>query len=313
MTLAVAGALLSAAPAFAAGSLEVIGPKSISMSAFTDSPDSFVGSVTLHATGGDVAFTFVPGDLAGPNSSTLDRSHLTLLGGTTVIAGSYEVVTIKVSGVIDPGRYAGSVTFAAAGQALDVPLALDVKERPALAATTGGQLKLDVTRCGSGFSCWVAGWLMPDGGKDGSTNVLVTNSGKGDAEISAAQVFANGGVGGHTLSDTLPWTGAVTAGATKALPLVIKRDELPPDHYTGNAYVTVKDGTSLLTIPVGARHALHHPQAAGVSGRAFRPSSRGQPAYLGLDGPNRDPVPRYRRSPESRRESAENRLGYRRR
>jgi hypothetical protein len=250
LALVACGALVVAGPAFAAGKLDVVAQSSITISGFTDSPDSFVGSVTLHATGGEVQFTFLPSDLAGPGSESLDRSHVSLVGATTIASGAFVIDTVKVAGLSDPGTYTGKVTLENGDQSLDVPVTVVANERPALSLPAGGQLKVDVTRCGGGLSCWLAGWLIPDGGQDGSTSVLVTNSGKADDTISAAQVFATGSVGGHTLAAPLKWSGLVNAQSTKALPLLIKRRQLPPDHYTGSAFVTVKDGNGFLTIPV---------------------------------------------------------------
>jgi hypothetical protein len=248
--LACGAALTSAAPALGAGSLDVVAQNSITISGFTDTPDSFVASVTLHADGGDVQFTFLPSDLTGADSNSLDRSHVTLLGTTNITSGAYVIDSVNVTGISDPGTYTGKVTLASGGQSLEIPLTVIAKERPALTVSAGSQLKLDVTRCGSGLSCWLAGWLIPDGGQDGSTNILVENAGKGDDTVTAAQVFATGSIGGHTLSGPLDWTGVVAAGSTKALPLTVKRLELPPDHYVGNAFVTVKDGSGFFTIPV---------------------------------------------------------------
>lgn len=204
----------------------------------------------MHAAGGDVAFTFLPSDLIGSGSERIDRSHVTLIGATSIPSGSYAIDTVKVSGSTDPGTYDGKITLAFAGQSIDVPVTVIANERPALAAPAGSQLKLDVTRCGGEFSCWIAGWLVPDGGQDASTSVLVTNSGKADDAVIAAQVFATGSVGGHTLAAPLDWKSVVAAGTTKALPLTVQRRQLPPDHYSGSAFVTVKDSTGLLTIPV---------------------------------------------------------------
>jgi hypothetical protein len=243
-------ALVVAGPALAAGQLEVVAQSSITIAGFTDSPDSFVGSVTLHATGGEVQFTFLPSDLAGPGSESVDRSHLSLIGATTIASGTFVIDTVKVAGLSDPGTYSGKVTLENGDQSLEVPVTVIANERPLLSLPAGGQLKLDVTRCGGGLSCWLAGWLIPDGGQDGSTSVLVTNSGKADDTISAAQIFATGSVGGHALAAPLKWSGVVPAQSTRALPMLVRRRQLPPDHYTGSAFVTVKDGSGLLTIPV---------------------------------------------------------------
>lgn len=247
---ACAGAgLAQASLALADGTLSLVGGDKVSITSFTDSPDSFVGSVTVHATGGDVAFTAVPQDLTG-TTATIDRSHVTLLGETTVKQGTYEVETVKVTGVVDPDTYTGKLTLATTGGDLVIPITVTAKEHPALAVPAGGQLKLNVTRCGGAISCRVAGWLVPDGGKDVTTKILLTNSGKLADTISDAQVFATGGVGGHTLTGQLVGIGEVAASRTKALTLTVSRNQVAPDHYTGSAYVTVKDGSSFLTVPV---------------------------------------------------------------
>lgn len=120
MALVACGALVVAGPAFAAGELDVVAQSSITISGFTDSPDSFVGSVTLHATGGEVQFTFLPSDLAGPGSESLDRSHVSLVGATTVASGAFVIDTVKVAGLSDPGTYTGKVTLENGDQSLVV-------------------------------------------------------------------------------------------------------------------------------------------------------------------------------------------------
>jgi hypothetical protein len=247
------------------------------------------GNLRLRAVGGDVtSFTFVPNDLllvadpsstAVPNAGTtmIQRQHITLVGDTSLTAGLPKNLQVQVSGIEIPGTYSGTFTLLygpASADALAVGLSVDARATVTLSPLAGtDQLRLNLARP-NWWAFDLFNGLLPRNARIDNQQLEFDNTTLAPVTVTSALVVARGEKTGYQVpasafslqnGQTLPADGIVT------IPVKIDRRQLPPDHYTGNVYLTLAGSPDRVKLPLdmNVRDGVLWPMLAILTGIAL--------------------------------------------
>ncbi len=257
--------LLLAAPlsvwAQGGGAIEVdAGDSPLVITGWLGEGNGLSGSLRLTAQTDVESFIFLPSDLLLEGGDVrIDRGQVTLVGDPTLLAGVPKNFQVVVTGLQEAGTYQGQIELLIPGQARDealvIPLTVVVKARPALDPLPGtAQLQLRLVRCSGPLDCGLARILLPDSALIDEWQLQFDNASASAVDLQDAEVALLGEQTGYQLTNeqvefpvaaqTLP------ADQVIALPLSLLRQNIPPDHYTGNIYLTLDGAAQRQTIPV---------------------------------------------------------------
>lgn len=221
--------------------------------------NAFVGNLRLTAHGGDVdGFIILPSDLK-KGEELIGRQNISLVGDPTLTADIPKDFQVSVTGLEKPGTYEGYLEILIPGrprnEALKINLTVVAKARPVLNPQPGTEtLQLRLVNCGQKLNCSLAHLLLPASAFLDKWNLQFENAVQADVTVLDTEVVVLGEQTGYQLAETeltLPQDQQkLLAGQMGALPLTLKRPAIPPDHYTGNIYLTLEGRDERLAIPV---------------------------------------------------------------
>ncbi len=253
------------APAFAEanGRIKVdAADRKLTITGWMGEENVFVGNLRLVATGGNVEeFIFLPYDLKQEDGdAVIPRQRVALPGELSLSEGMPKDFQVNVTDVLAPGTYEGEFKLLVPGQdpteAVTVPLKVVAKARPAVRPLgESEQVQLNLVHCYKG-SCWLAERLLSSGSFINKHSLLFENPPSAeDTRALNSRVVLKGQYSGKVMTEDgggldLLDQKRFPANDITRVPLVINRDRLSPDHYTGAIHLTMEGGLERLTVPV---------------------------------------------------------------
>lgn len=228
---------------------------SVHISARIGEEASFVGGVELVSDTPVTELVFQPGELVRVDGKArIDRSQISLTNpGKLALDGSTSrLVGIRISGVKEPGTYAGKLNFYEAGKmsapSLVVPIQIAVRSKPSLSLCRGSEsLSVQEVRCWPG-ECLLSKMLEPKAFLATQTICL---------ENSTLELFKmDVAVQGRGTATQSPLGDGIEVASTVDVP-VGRFFELPitfgspplADHYTGSIALSA-DSEVITKIPI---------------------------------------------------------------
>jgi len=219
---------------------------------------TFNGYVRVTASGGDVGdLQMQSSDLQHKSAASvvIERSNVTIAPGTRLARGVQREVRVIVANVKRPGQYTGQVQFLLPGEPLDqkyiVPLQLNIDAEPDV-IPMNENLAIQLVRTGLWNRCesFLARRLLGESVVRDALDVQLNNQTLLPVQMLDGTVVARGEKSGHVVG------GELTLNAKKVLPenqiisvpLMIHRNELPADRYTGTLRFKVKDSVKPVTV-----------------------------------------------------------------
>ena len=211
----------------------------------TGATGSFSGNVRITLTGGGTtALRLLPDDLSHDEDSAydIDRTYITIPGGTSFIENQPRDVRVTVSNVTRPGTYTGELVLYLAehenpevdGRAL--PIELHIDAAPSVTPVEASR-SIQVVRCYTAVDCFIARLLLPASVVDDEWAIQLENKTVQPVQVTDFAVLMDGDNTHHVLRTT-----QVSADVPIELPasdvttvdLEIDRASLPSDRYQGS-------------------------------------------------------------------------------
>jgi hypothetical protein len=227
---------------------------------------SLTGDLRLMASADVDELIFIASDLLPANSSgvqvageKISRRNVQVMGGSSLAAGVPKDFQVTVSGIPGPGLYQGSLAYLLPGQTFAdaKPIAIQVRAqaRPALTLMANSdRLDLNLVNCRRGLDCLLAKWLLPDSAFIKQWMLQMQNKQALDAALVSSEVVIRGEKTGYQITSSqlsMPSQPTpIPANGMASIPLTIQQEQMPPDHYTGAIYLTLKDGSEPMPVPV---------------------------------------------------------------
>ena len=208
---------------------------------FEGQPASFSGNVRLTASADAAELRLLASDLrhSADASVSIDRANVSIPAGTTLTKGQPRDVRVTVANVSRPGVYAGQLKLLLPGQteaqALVIPLELRIEAKPKVQPVQAA-LTFQVARCANTFSCWLARGLLPASVTRDVWPIALENQTLAPVDVTDAAIVMRGEKTGAALGPgdiilSVPHT--LPANKVELIDLMIRRDRLPSDKYTG--------------------------------------------------------------------------------
>ncbi len=220
--------------------------------------NSLIGNIRLTAEDANVAnLTFLPSDLQRQEGDEIiGRQQVDLIGERKLEAGLPKDFQVKVSGVKLPGTYTGEIEFLLPGQkrsqALVIPIKVKAKAKPAVVPVKDSeQVTVQLVRCS--WDCGLAHLFLAESLFQNQWQLRLDNPIPAPVSLTSAEVILQGKQTGYQITQTeveSPPSTEIPANKIISLPLKWKRSHIPPDHYTGAVYLTIKDKEGRLMIPI---------------------------------------------------------------
>lgn len=256
--------LVCPAPVLAQTKVEVqvdAGDKPLQIKGWLGSENAFTGNMRLTASGGNVAaFTFLPSDLKRKEGDeVIGRQQVKLVEKPSLSAQVPKDFQVKVNGIESPGTYEGQIELLLPGQkrseAMVIPLTVMAKAKPAVVPVKGGeQLQRQLVQSSWGLNYALAQLLLPASAVQEQWQLKLDNPVDAPVSLTSTEVVLEGQQTGYqiTQAQVAPPPSPTTLPANQiiSLPLKWKREQIPPDRYTGWVYLTLDGREERLAIPI---------------------------------------------------------------
>lgn len=227
--------------------------------------NAFIGNLRLTAEEDVDEFIFLASDLILENSDlVIGRQQVSLIGDPRLQAYIPKNFQVMITALVEPGRYTGYIKILLLGQDITetniiIPLSVNAKARPEitpLPGTDNVQLKL-VHHARDGLAGWnsfLAHKLLPDSAQLNSWQLKFNNPQNVPVKVLSTDAVLLGKDTGYMLTgeelnlskDQPPFP----ARQISTIQIILPRESMPPDHYTGSIYFTLEGQKEYLTLPV---------------------------------------------------------------
>ncbi len=237
------------------------GDKPLQIKGWLGSENAFTGNMRLTASGGNVpAFTFLPSDLKRKEGDeVIGRQQVELVEKPSLSAQVPRDFQVKVTGIKSPGTYEGQIELLLPGQkrseAMVIPLTVMAKAKPALVPVKGGeQLQRKLVQSSWGLNYALAQLLLPASAVQDQWQLKLDNPVDAPVSLTSTEVVLEGQQTGYQITqvevEPPPSPATLPANQIISLPLKWKREQIPPDRYTGWVYLTLDGREERLAIPI---------------------------------------------------------------
>lgn len=253
--------LICPAPALAQAKAKIqVDPKDkpLEIKGWLEEENSLIGNIRLTAEEANVAnLIFLPSDLQRQEGDEIiGRQQVDLIGEPKLEARLPKDFQVKVSGVKLPGTYTGEIELLLPGQkrsqALVIPIKVKAKAKPAVVPVKDSeQVTVQLVRCS--WDCGLAHLFLAESHFQDQWQIRLDNPVPAAVSLTSAEVILQGKQTGYQITQTEvvpPPSKEIPANKIISLPLTWKRSHIPPDHYTGAVYLTIKDKQGRLVIPM---------------------------------------------------------------
>jgi hypothetical protein len=221
----------------------------------------FEGNMRLTSIQGDVeSFIFLASDLTSEDGvHVVGRQHVSIVGDATLDADIPKNFMITITGVEAPGTYIGTLEILERGEererALVVPLTVIAKAQPSLSPLPGtDRVQLKLVRSLRPWRYSFSDVFLHDSAFLDVYKLKFKNEVQAAARVLDSKAVLLGEHTGHQLTgDELSLElddMTIGAGEIGVLQMKIDRSNIPPDHYTGNVYISVEGMAGWLTVPM---------------------------------------------------------------
>ena len=233
----------------------------LDITGFLGEGGSFEGNLRLTSIQGDVeSFIFLASDLISEDGGhVVGRQHVSIVGDTTLDADIPKNFKITITGIEAPGVYNGKLEILERGgereNALVVPLRVIAKAQPSLSPLPGtDRVQLKLVRSLRPWKYSFSDIFLHDSAFLDVYKLKFKNDVQAAVRVLDSKVVLLGEHTGHQLTgDELSLEQedlTIGAGEIGVLQMKIDRPNIPPDHYTGDVYISVEGMAGWLTVPV---------------------------------------------------------------
>ncbi len=223
---------------------------------------SYSRSFRLTATSSDlsqrdeVTFNFLSDDLVSQDDRVLDRQYITLepKNDYKLNLNTPKNFQVTVTGIQEPGTYRGKMEFYPQGVGREKSLKLDLivealPAQPLIPFPSTAQVTLHLSRG------WLSKILLPTGETIGEKVLTFENPYRINVSLTEKKVILNGENNGYQLNSPLVAVGAILNQGQQGasiikIPLELKRNEIPPDRYTGIIFLKEEGAKEALKLPM---------------------------------------------------------------
>ena len=226
--------------------------------------NAFIGNLRLTAEEDIDEFIFLASDLILENSDlVVGRQQVSLIGDPTLRAYIPKNFQVMVTALVEPGNYTGQIRILLLGQdiieATNITLILNAKARPEISPLSGtDNVQLTLVRHARGILAFLNNFLaekvLPDSAQLDSWQLKFNNPQNVPVKVLSTDAILIGKKSGYMLTgEDLNLSKDQTPFPTRqisTIQIILPRESMPPDHYTGSIYFTLEGQKEFLTLPV---------------------------------------------------------------